>query len=86
MLGTHTHIPTADERLLPKGTLYISDVGMTGPLNGVIGVDKDLIIERFLNGVSGPNVIAEGPTWLNAVILDFSGTTPTIKRIQIYGE
>lgn len=86
VLGTHTHIPTADERVLPKGTLYISDVGMTGPLNGIIGVDKDLIIERFLNGVSGMNVVADGPTWLNAVILDFSNEVPSIQRIQLYGD
>ncbi len=86
VLGTHTHIPTADERLLPNGTLYITDVGMTGPLNGVIGVDTDLIVSRFLNGVSGPNVVAEGPTWLNGVILDFGSKAPTIKRIKIYGE
>jgi len=86
VLGTHTHIQTADERVLPKGTLYITDVGMTGPLNGIIGVDKDLIISRFLNGVSGPNVVADGPTWLNAVFLDFSKKEPTIERITIYGE
>ncbi|MGI6787622.1 MAG: TIGR00282 family metallophosphoesterase [Acholeplasmataceae bacterium] len=86
IVGTHTHIPTADERILPKGTLYITDVGMTGPLNGVIGVDKDLIIERFINGISGMNVVADGPTWLNAVLLNLDEKLPSIKRIQIYEE
>jgi len=51
VLGTHTHIPTADERVLPKGTAYITDVGMTGPYDSVIGRSKDKIIERFLTGM-----------------------------------
>ena len=75
MIGTHTHIQTADERVLPKGTLYITDVGMTGPLNGIIGVDKDLIISRFLNGISGPNVVADGPTVKCGIIRFFSQRT-----------
>jgi len=70
VLGTHTHVPTADARKLPKGTLYITDVGLTGPLDGIIGVDKDIVINRFLNGHSVPNQVAEGPVQLNAVILD----------------
>jgi metallophosphoesterase (TIGR00282 family) len=51
VVGTHTHIPTADERVLPNGTAYITDVGMTGPYDGVIGVKKELVIERFLSGM-----------------------------------
>ena len=47
VLGTHTHIPTADERALPLGSLYITDVGMTGPREGVIGVSKDIVLNRF---------------------------------------
>src|SRR6266496_2514224 len=51
VVGTHTHVPTADERVLPGGTAYITDVGMTGPYEGVIGVKKELIIGRFLNNM-----------------------------------
>ncbi len=84
VVGTHTHVPTADERKLPKGTLYITDVGMTGPLDGVIGVDKDIVLSRFLNGFSTPNRVAEGPKQLNAVIIDL--TKKTIKRIHLESE
>lgn len=84
VVGTHTHIPTADERKLPEGTLYITDVGMTGPLNGVIGVTKEIVIHRFLNGFSTPNEVAPGEKQLNAVIMDFS--KKTIQRIHIESE
>jgi 2',3'-cyclic-nucleotide 2'-phosphodiesterase len=84
VVGTHTHIPTADERALPKGTLYITDVGMTGPLNGVIGVTKEIVLDRFINGFSTPNEVAPGPKQLNAVIMDFE--KKTIQRIHIESE
>jgi len=84
VVGTHTHIPTADERVLPNGTLYITDVGMTGPLNGVIGVTKEIVLDRFLNGFSIPNEVAPGPKQLNAVIMDLA--KKTIKRIHIESE
>lgn len=51
VIGTHTHVPTADGRILPKGTAYISDVGMTGPYESVIGMKKDVAIKRFMHGV-----------------------------------
>lgn len=84
VVGTHTHVQTADERKLPKGTLYITDVGMTGPLDGVIGVDKDIVLNRFLNGFSTPNKVSDGPKQLNGVIIDL--TKKTIKRIHIESE
>jgi len=84
LVGTHTHVPTNDFRIMPKGTLYITDVGMTGPLNGVIGVDKDLVIQRFLTGFSRPNIVADGKKQLNAVFLDL--TKKIIKPIHIEGE
>lgn len=84
IVGTHTHVQTADERCLPKGTLYITDVGMTGPLNGIIGVDKDIVINRFLNGFTTPNEIAKGSVQLNAVIMDFDNQT--MKRIHLEEE
>lgn len=84
VVGTHTHVPTADYRMLPKGTLYITDVGMTGPLEGIIGVDKEIVLNRFLNGYSTPNKVAEGPKQLNAVLVDLSNKT--IKRIHVESE
>lgn len=70
IIGTHTHVQTADERLIGERTLYITDVGMCGPYNSVIGENIDLIIERFLTGVYRPMQVATGPIVLNGVILD----------------
>ncbi|HKL60873.1 MAG TPA: TIGR00282 family metallophosphoesterase [Acholeplasma sp.] len=81
IVGTHTHVPTADERMLDGGTLYITDVGMTGPLDGVIGVDKKIVIDRFLFGFSKQNEVAQTKNQLNAVFMDLD--KKTIKRIQI---
>ena len=53
MIGTHTHVQTADERILPGGTACLTDVGMTGPHDGVIGMDKDAVIARFVTGTAG---------------------------------
>lgn len=82
VLGTHTHVPTADERVLPKGTLYITDVGMTGPLNGVIGNTKDEIISRFRTGIYDRAGTQEGLMQLNAVVLEF-GAKNSIRRIHL---
>jgi metallophosphoesterase (TIGR00282 family) len=81
VLGTHTHVPTADERVLPKGTLYITDVGMTGPLNGVIGNEASKIIERFRTGLFEKAGVEKGIIQFNGVILDF-GIKNSIKRIH----
>lgn len=84
VVGTHTHVPTADTRVLPKGTLYVSDIGMTGPYNEVLGDNKDVIIERFRSGVYEPCKTEEsGKMQFNAVILDFNSFKNTISRIQI---
>lgn len=80
ILGTHTHVPTCDERTLPNGTMYITDVGMTGPLDGVIGVDKDIIIGKFVRGSLCQNKVAKGRKQFNAVLLDFD--TSKISRIN----
>ncbi len=53
VIGTHTHVQTADERILPGGTACLTDVGMTGPHDGVIGMDKDAVIARFVTGIAG---------------------------------
>lgn len=84
ILGTHTHVPTADARVLPHQSLYITDVGMTGPLNGIIGVDKDIVLRRFLNGHSIPNRVAEGAVQFNAVIMDLD--RKKIKHIHLESE
>lgn len=77
--GTHTHVQTNDNRILPNGTYYMSDLGMTGPLNGIIGVRKDIVIDRFLNGYSTPNIVADGRKQLNAWFIDtFLKTHETI--------
>lgn len=84
VIGTHTHIATADERILPKGTGYITDVGMTGPLNSVLGIDPQLVITKFLTKRPVKFELASGPVQFNGVILelDESGLTIAIKRIS----
>ena len=82
IIGTHTHVPTADERELPNGTLYITDVGMTGPRNGVIGNTKESIIERFRTGVYERAGTEKGVMQINAVVLEL-GYKNKIKRIHI---
>lgn len=84
ILGTHTHVQTADNRVLPKGTLYITDVGMTGPYNGVIGVKKEIVIERFMNGFANPNEVEEGAVQFNGVLLDLINNK--IERINLVSE
>lgn len=81
-LGTHTHVQTADERLLPKGTAYISDVGMTGPQNGSIGAKLEGVLPGFLKGMPIKLEPADGPIQFNAVILETeAGKATSIERI-----
>ncbi|MCK4519063.1 MAG: YmdB family metallophosphoesterase, partial [Candidatus Omnitrophica bacterium] len=86
VLGTHTHVQTADERLLPQGTAYISDLGMTGPIDSVLGRKVDNVLEHFLNGMPGRFEIAEENLQLQGVILDIdesSGRARGIKRVKL---
>ena len=86
VVGTHTHVPTADERVLPGGTAYITDVGMTGPYEGVIGVKKEMIIDRFLHNLPMRFEPASGDPRLCAVVIDSddaSGRARSIQRIMI---
>ena len=86
VVGTHTHVPTADERVLPGGTAYITDVGMTGPYDSVIGVNKEQIITRFLNNMPTRFEAATGDTRLCAVIVDAddsSGKARAIQRVMV---
>lgn len=75
VLGTHTHIPTADERILPRGTAYITDVGMTGPYDSVIGRSKDKIIERFLTGMPTRFELAKGDVALCGAVVEVDAET-----------
>ncbi len=75
VLGTHTHVPTADERILPEGTAYQTDVGMSGPYDSVIGVEKELVIQRFLTGMPGKFEPAKGNPKLAATLIECDGGT-----------
>lgn len=84
VLGTHTHVQTADEKILKNGTAYISDVGMCGPYESVIGVKKDIIIEKFLTQLPQSHKVASGETFFNAVVVVIdpaTGKALEIKRI-----
>lgn len=86
VIGTHTHVQTADERILPGGTAYITDVGMTGPQESVIGIEKDQIIERFLSLMPRKYDVADGKAVLSAVLVqvdDRSGRSDAIRRLQL---
>lgn len=75
LVGTHTHVPTADERVLPKGTAYITDIGMTGSYNSVIGMDKEAAISRFLKGVPKRLEPATEDVRLSTVVVEIDETT-----------
>lgn len=86
VLGTHTHIPTADERLLPGGTAYQTDVGMSGPYDSVIGVDKDLVLHRFRTGLPGKFEAAKGNPKMCATLISCdpgTGRATAISRIML---
>ena len=85
VIGTHTHIPTADERVLPQGTAYITDVGMTGPYDSVIGMEKRTVIEKFLKQTPARFDVARGDVRLSAVLIEAdeaSGRALSIRRIM----
>jgi len=74
VVGTHTHVTTADDRILPNGTAYITDVGMTGPHDGVIGMDRTAIIKKFLDGLPARFEVAVGDVQMNAVLIETDDT------------
>lgn len=83
MVGTHTHVPTADAQILPNGLLYITDVGMTGVRFGVIGGSKEQAIRKFLTGVPERTIPeTNGPLQFNAVMLDLANKK--IEKITIF--
>jgi metallophosphoesterase (TIGR00282 family) len=85
VVGTHTHVQTADERILPGGTAFITDVGMCGPLDSVIGVKKELSIERFITLRNTPYEVAKNLVYLQGVVVeldDKTGKARSIERIR----
>lgn len=88
VIGTHTHVQTADERLLSQGTAFISDVGMTGSQDSVIGIRKDLSIQRFITQMPVRYEIAKKDPVLCAVVVnidDQTGKATTIQRVKVHG-
>ncbi len=86
VVGTHTHIPTADERVLPQGTAYVTDVGMTGPYESVIGMGREASIQRFLQATPTRFEPATGDVRLSAVVIEVdpeTGKARSIKRLSI---
>ncbi len=82
VIGTHTHVQTADERILPRGTAFISDAGMVGPRDSVIGVRKELVLERFIKMLPQKFVVASDDNWINGIVLDIDETTGKAKSIS----
>ena len=82
VIGSHTHVQTADERLLPGGTAYLTDVGMTGPIDSVIGMEVRTSIERFLTQRRTPHEVAESNVWLSAVLVDIDEATGRARAIE----
>jgi 2',3'-cyclic-nucleotide 2'-phosphodiesterase len=83
VVGTHTHVQTADNRVLPGGTAYISDVGMTGPYDGILGVDREVVIRRFLTNLPGRFEVPDtDKTQLSAVHIELDKKTGKAKKIE----
>jgi metallophosphoesterase (TIGR00282 family) len=85
VIGSHTHVQTADEKILPQGTAFITDAGMTGPVDSVIGVKKEQIISKFLTHIPARFETAGGASILSCVVIDVSsrtGKATSIQRLQ----
>lgn len=84
--GTHTHVPTADERVCPKGTGYLTDLGMTGPVESVLGIRPEQSVETFLGGLPGRYQVPEGPCKMQGAVFTLDGATglcTAVERIDI---
>ncbi len=80
--GTHTHVQTADEQIMPEGTAYLTDLGMTGPHNGIIGTQSELVLDRFLRGLSTKFEPADGGIRMNGLIVDIDEETGKALRVE----
>jgi 2',3'-cyclic-nucleotide 2'-phosphodiesterase len=86
VVGTHRHVQTADERLLPKGTAYITDLGLTGPVDSVIGVDPEVALSRFISQMPNRFEPAKGPAMLQGVVIRIdpdTGRGLSIERLRV---
>jgi 2',3'-cyclic-nucleotide 2'-phosphodiesterase len=86
VLGTHTHVPTADERILPKGTAYQTDVGMSGPYDSIIGVEKEMVLQRFLTSMPAKFEAAKNDPRLCGVVIECdteTGQASSIRRLML---
>jgi metallophosphoesterase (TIGR00282 family) len=87
--GTHTHVPTADTMILPKGTGYVTDLGMTGPRNSILGIRPELSIAKFRGDLTGRYQWADGPTKMEAVLFTIdsgTGLCHRVERVDIWDE
>lgn len=87
--GTHTHVPTADAMILPKGTGYVTDLGMTGPVWSVLGVKAQQSIQKFRGDLTSRYQWADGPTKMEAVLFTIDGGTGlcrSAERVDLYDE
>jgi 2',3'-cyclic-nucleotide 2'-phosphodiesterase len=87
VIGSHTHVQTADERVLPNGTAFITDVGCCGPYNGVIGMDKEAVFRRMVKQLPTRLDVAQGPAMVNGVLVEIdteTGRARSIKRVQFH--
>lgn len=85
LVGTHTHVPTADERVLERGTAFLTDVGMTGPTGGIIGMQKECSMRRIVDRIPAPFEVASGPARIEAVLVEAdpaTGRAISIRRIR----
>jgi metallophosphoesterase (TIGR00282 family) len=80
--GTHTHVQTADEKVLTNGTAYITDIGMTGPSNSVLGIEKDRVISKFVSQIPIRFEVAKGPAEINGILVDINESTGKAIKIQ----
>ena len=86
IFGTHTHVQTADEQILPNGSGYITDLGMTGPSNGILGADAATVIDRFLTKISCRFTVADGPICTTGALFDVDASTKkviSVERVKI---
>ena len=85
VIGTHTHVQTSDNRVLPNGTAYMTDAGMTGVIDSVLGMDKDVVVQRFITQIYGKLTLAEGKCAMQGAIVstDENGKAIAIKRVFV---
>jgi len=84
--GTHTHVQTADEKILRNGTAYITDLGMTGPADSILGIEKETVVKKFISGLPARFEVAKGPSQLNGIIVEIdiqTGKAQKIERLNI---